>query len=325
MVRILSADDVRPLLDLTAVGAVVDEALVAQAAGAVERPERPHFPIGRGLDAERPEEPLGTGLMMAAYVHGSPHFATKVVGVSEGADGETTTAQITLADAETGAPVAVMDGGHVTGARTGAIGGLAVRELTDGPITMAVVGTGTQAGWQVRAIDAMTEIDRAAFYSPNEESRTATAAAARDELGIEAFSVDDPNLVVGDADVVVAATTSEVPVFDGDELGPDTVVLGIGAYTEGMQELDARTVDRADRILADVPEEVTAIGDIAAASPSADVESLGAFLAGDRPSVDEDAVVVVESVGTAVVDAAAAEYVYEEAVEADVGTVVSLS
>lgn len=324
MVRILSADQVRPLLELSAVGSVVEDALVAQAAGAVERPERPHFPIGRGLDEERPEETTGTGLVMSAYVHGSRHFATKLVSITEATAGPTTNAQIVLADAETGRPVAFMDGDHVTGARTGSIGALAVRELTDGPITVAVIGTGTQAGWQVWAIDAMTDIERAAFYSPSEESRTTTAAAARDELGIEAFSVNDPDLVVGDADVVVAATTSDTPVFDGDELEANTVVLGIGAYTEQAQELDARTVERADRILADVPDAVALVGDIAEATAAVDVESLGAFLAGDRPRVQEDGIVVVESVGTAVVDAATAEFVYDAAVDAEVGAEVSL-
>ena len=61
--------------------------------------------------------------------------------------------------------------------RVVAVGGLAVRELADGPITLAVIGAGTQARWQTRAIHAGTDIERIRVYSPS-ESREACGPRA---------------------------------------------------------------------------------------------------------------------------------------------------
>lgn len=327
MVRILSDDDVRGLLDMNDVMEVVDDALVKQGAGAVERPERPHYPVGIGLDDDSPETPLGTGLVMPAYVHGAKYAATKLVSVHEdNADRDlpTTNAQIALSDAETGRPVAYMDGRAVTGARTGSIGGLAVENLTSGPVRVAIIGAGAQARWQIRAIGAATTIDTVAFYSPSEESRTEAAASMRDELGIDAFSTNSPETVVGEADVVVTATTSSEPVFSGEALTEGTVVVAVGAYTEAMQEIDAKTFDRAARVFADVPEEVYEIGDLQESTLwKNDLTPFATLLTGDVDRGDESDIVVVESVGSAVMDAATGEYVFERAEAADVGTEIS--
>ena len=70
-IRVLSEEDVEELLDLDTLLGVVGEAFVEQHRGNVKRPDRPHFPVGTGLASDIPEEPLGTGLVMPAYVHGA--------------------------------------------------------------------------------------------------------------------------------------------------------------------------------------------------------------------------------------------------------------
>jgi alanine dehydrogenase len=136
--------------------------------------------------------------------------------------------------------------------------------------------------------------------------------------------VDSPRAAVEGADVVVTATTSREPVFPGEALAPGAVVVAVGAYTPEMRELDAATVERAARVYADVPAEVAETGDaIGAGLEVADLTPLSALVgtAGrDAPAE----VVVVESVGSAVFDAAAATHVYERAREAGVGTGVGL-
>ena len=57
--------------------------------------------------------------------------------------------------------------------------------------------------------------------------------------------LDDRRAAVVGAEVVVAATTSQSPVFDGRVLEPGTHINGVGSYTPEMQEIDASTVERA--------------------------------------------------------------------------------
>ncbi|WP_158058769.1 ornithine cyclodeaminase family protein [Halorussus halophilus] len=324
MVRILSESAVRDCLSLSELLPVVREAFEKQGRGEVERPERPHFPVGAGLDDP---DPNGTGLVMAAYLHGANYYATKLVGVFEGNAQRglpTVNAQIALTTADTGLPVGYLEGTRITNARTGCIGGLAATELAlDGPVTLAILGAGTQARWQARAIAAATEVESVRVYSPS-DSKASCAADLRDE-GIQAEAVDSPKTAVSGATVVVTATTSEEPVFSGADLEPGTLVVAIGAYTAEMRELDATTFDRASRVFADVPEEVAEIGDVLDADVEADeLFTFSSALEGEIGRENDDEILVVESVGSAVLDAAVAEHVFERAKEAGVGTEVEL-
>ncbi|MFC7045265.1 ornithine cyclodeaminase family protein [Halobacteriaceae archaeon GCM10025711] len=327
MVRILSDRDVASVLDLAALLPVVETAFRKQGRGEVERPERPHFPVGTGLDPDRPDDPLGTALTMPAYVHGADHYATKLVGVHEGnADRglPTVNAQIALTDAATGLPSAYLAGTRITNARTGCIGGLAVRDLATGPVTLGIIGAGTQARWQARAIAAATDVESIRVYSPS-DSRVDCARDLSEELDVVASPVETPTDAVDGADVVVTATTSTTPVFPGEALDPGTLVVAVGAYTSEMQELDAATFDRAARVFADVPEEVAGIGDVRETGVDPDaLVPLSAVFEGDAGRESDDEILVVDSVGTAVLDAATAEWVFDAAAADGVGTKVGL-
>jgi alanine dehydrogenase len=319
MVLVLSGDEVEDLVDLESLAPVIERALVKQGRGEVERPERPHYPLGIGLDDP---DPFGTGLVMPAHIHGEPYFATKLVGVhSDNPERGLPTihAQIVLVDARTGQPLSFMNGGCITNARTGCIGGLAARDLANRPITLGVLGAGAQARWQTRAVAALTGLDSVCVYSPS-DSREECAADLRDD-GIDANAVDSPEEAVTDASVVVTATTSTEPVFPADALSSGTLVIAVGAYDETTQELESAMFDRAARVFADVPEEVAEIGDVLATDLSAnDLVPLSAVLEGDRGRESTDEILVVESVGTAVLDVATAVEIYESAERAGVGT-----
>ena len=335
MVLVLSAAEVERSLDLAGLVDVVNDALVKQAAGGVERPHRPHFPVGAGLDGD---ESTGTGIAMPAYVHGAEHYATKLVGVHEGNAERglpTIHAQIALTDARTGLPKAFMAGTAITNARTGCIGAVSVRELapkmeaepdaeSDGEgLTLGVIGAGAQARWQTRAIATVAALSDVRVHSPS-DSREACAADLT-ERGIPARAVDTPRAAVEGADVVVTATTATEPVFPPDALDTGTLVVAVGAFTEGMQELHPDVLDRAERVFADVPEEVAETGDLLASDLVAeDLVELGVPLADGYDRASPDGVLVVVSVGSATLDAAAGETVYRDALEAGDGTEVSL-
>jgi len=322
MVLVLSEEAVDATLDLAGLVDVVGEALVKQARGEVERPDRPHFPVGVGLGGD---EQTGTGIAMPAYIHGADQYATKLVSVNEdNADRGLPTihAQIVLTDARTGVPDAFMGGTTITNARTGCIGALAVRECRPETATLGVIGAGAQARWQTRAIDTVTDLTDVRVYSPS-DSREGCAADLRDD-GIPAEAVDSPTAAVEGADTAVTATTATEPVFPPDALKSDALVVAIGAFTAEMQELDPAVLDRASAIYADVPGEVAETGDMLAASVGVeDLLALGALLdSTDRP--DSEGLIVVASVGSATLDAAAGTTVYKQAREEGRGTDLSL-
>jgi alanine dehydrogenase len=320
--RVVSERDVRAVLELRDLVGVVEEALRAQGRGAVERPPRPHFPVGFEGDAA----PAGTGLVMPAYVHGADHYATKLVGVHEGnaeRGRPTVTATVALFEAATGRPVAYVAGRTLTNARTACLGAIAVRDLGVDPVTLGILGAGTQARWQVRAIATVAEVADVRIYSPS-DSREHCAADLRDH-GLPARAASSPREAVTGADAVVTATTSRDPVFPGDALAPGTVVVAVGAYTPEMRELDAATVERAARVFADVPGEAAETGDLRESGLDAeDLVELSAIVADEAGRQSDEEILVVESVGSAVFDAAAVDFLYERVRESGRGATVEL-
>ncbi|RKS75173.1 alanine dehydrogenase [Haloarcula quadrata] len=323
MVLLLSDEALSPLIELDAVAEVVGDALLEQAAGRVERPPRPHYEIGADLESE---EPLATGLVMPAYIHGSDYFATKLVSVHDENPSyglPTIHAQLVLNDAHTGQPASVMNATRITNARTGSIGGLAARALAKTPATVAVIGAGQQARWQTRAIDALIEIDSVRIYSPSDSKHDCV-----DDLsthGIDATAATSVSEAVREADIVVTATTSHSPVLPTDTVSSDTLVIAVGAYQASMQELEPALFERANRVFADVPEEVAQIGDLTATDyTEADLLPLATVLDGTAAPRDPEEIVIVESVGSAVFDAATASHLYERALDHDVGSEQSI-
>jgi alanine dehydrogenase len=319
MVDVLSESAVESVLDLSVLVDVVGEALQKQAAGDVERPERPHFPVGTGLDGPEPE---GTGLTMSAYIHGEPYYATKLASVHEDNTERglpTVNAQIVLTDAKTGQPAAVMGGQTITNARTACIGALAVREFASATETLGVIGAGAQARWQTRAIATVADLTDVRIYSPSESREVCASDLQR--RTVPARAVETPAEAVDGADTVVTATTATEPVFPAEALPAGALVVAVGAYTAEMQELPPAVLEQAEAVYADVPAEVAETGDLLATSLEAgDLRAFGGVF-GASASNERT---VVASVGSATMDAAAAAALYRRARERKTGTAVSL-
>src|SRR5699024_10163740 len=133
-------------------------------------------------------------------------------------------------------------------ARTGCIGGLSAQALADPPAVVGIVGAGTQARWQARAIAAAMDVAMVRIYSPS-DSKHDCAGDLR-VRGLDAEAADSVAEAVHDADVVVTATTATEPVVPTDALAPNTVVVAVGAYTSEMQELEPATLTGARDVFA---------------------------------------------------------------------------
>jgi alanine dehydrogenase len=322
MIRKLSEEEIADLLDLESLLPVIADAMVKAERGDVECPPRPHTSIGEGLDSSP-----GMELTMPAYIHGEDIYTTKLLGIFDQNPKRglpTAKAQISVKDAETGLPLAYLGGTRITNARTACIGGLAAQHLTTGPVSVGVLGAGSQGQWQTRGIVAGTEVKDVRIYSPS-ESKHEAAETLDSELEAPVKAVGDARDAVEGADIVVTATTAPDPVFPEDALAPGATVVAIGAYTEELQELEPAVLEEADQIFGDSPDEVRHIGDwLATDLGEDDIRPFAHVFIGKAERQHSDERIVVESVGSAVFDAAASGHVFEQAKEADVGSEFSL-
>jgi ornithine cyclodeaminase len=307
-VLVLSQDDVRRLLDLDELIEALAAAFVEVSAGRASVPPR--------VAAFVPER----GLLAAMPGYAAGVLETKLVSVFPGSE-PSHQALIALFDDATGTPLAVMDGTHITAARTGAASALSTRLLAREDARMlAVLGTGVQARSHLAAVTRVREFDEVRVAGRSRER----AGALAPKVG--GSSPDSFEAAVRAADVVCACTDASSPILQREWLAPGAHVTSVGASKDGP-ELDEATV-RAGVLAVEsrVGFEPYPAGahELQGLDPAAAVE-LGELVTGARPGrTSPDQLTVYKSMGHAAEDAAAARLVHERALREGAGTEVDL-
>lgn len=231
-------------------------------------------------------------------------------------------------DAESGEPLAVLDGASMNPYKTGAAGAVGVDALArEDARTAAVIGTGAQARGQLRATTTVRELTDVRVFSPTSDHREAFASEFDDSLSADVRAVDSATAAAQGADIVITATTASDPVVESEAIDPGTHVTAMGQYHPEKRELDVETIERATyvpdlekRVSEDAGSFIAAIE--AGRVTEADVHAeLGDVVAGEAPGrTSDDEVTVFDSGGTGIETVAAAAMLSERATEAGLGT-----
>lgn len=278
----------------------------------------------------------GVTLFMPGYLAESDGLAVKVVSVfphNAERGMPIIHALVVVVDTETGQPLAAMEGGYLTALRTGAASGAATRLLAREDARVVVCfGAGVQARTQIQAVCEVRDIEQVWVrdLSSEQAERLAEELAGVGRIPQD-IRVASSAEVVADADIVITATTSSTPVFDGRDLKPGTHINAIGAFTPQMQEVDAETVARATIVVGSRQACLAEAGDLIIPleqglipSPESWAE-LGEIVSGQRPGrQSHDEITYFKSVGNAVQDVAVAQAILTAAIKRGLGTEVDL-
>jgi ornithine cyclodeaminase/alanine dehydrogenase-like protein (mu-crystallin family) len=308
----LSESDIDRLLDMPAALAAVEEAFRRYAAGQAE-----NMPRGR---VSAPGIVLHAMSAAAAYLG---HVGWKCY---------TTTRQgakfhVGLYDQTSGALVALIQANRLGQLRTGATTGVAMKWLAPADAdSMGLFGTGWQAESQLEAVHAVLPLRRVCVYSRDAARRTAFAKRLAGRMALDVQAVDEPQAAARGQSLVVTATTSSQPVFEGRWLSPGTVVAAVGSNWVHKAEIDAQTVGRARLVVCDdlacCQKEA---GDLIRAAEQGAFDwsravGLGRIVAGEPPPANSRGdIVLFKSVGMALEDVALAVVAVERAKAAGVG------
>lgn len=160
--------------------------------------------------------------------------------------------QFELWSAATGEPVALIEANQLGQIRTGAASGVATKYMARPDATVVgCFGTGYQAKSQLKAICSVRRIERIDVYGRSGERRQSFADEVAELCGAPTVAVHTPEEAAADKDIVICATTSKVPVFDGHSLSEGTHINAIGSNYLTKAEIDVTTVRRADHIVCD--------------------------------------------------------------------------
>jgi ornithine cyclodeaminase len=283
--RYFSAADIDAALEFPA---LVD-ALAAAFRGGLTAPTRHHHAI----------PPDATHLLMPAWTE--PQYGTYV-----------------LQSATTGETLAVLDGTRLTQWRTAAASALAARFLARAEASkLLIVGAGALAPFLLRAHASQRPIDSVEIWNHRVDGARKLAARLVAE-GFRARAVESLEEAVPSADIVSAATLSEVALIRGAWLRPGQHVDLVGAFNMRMREADDLALTRA-RVFIDTPAALSEGGDVARAiaagalSRTDIVADLAALTRGAPGRGGPDEITLFKSVGASIEDLAAAMLVWGRA------------
>jgi len=326
MPLLLTEKDLAPLFETRSLVDLMEPTLADFSTG------RTIQPVRAMLRLDEHETFIG---VMPAALPGDAGAGLKVVSLAPRNAGRgipTHLATILVLDPATGALEAILDGRLVTERRTAAVSAAAARRLANpGAGTLALLGSGVQAGSHLDAFAAVLALREARVWSPSEERREAFARAHDGERGVAVRAVASAEAAVRGADLVVAVTSSRTPVLRGEWLAAGAHVCAVGSCTPDWREIDGEAVRRSRVYVDSLAAAKQEAGDLIGAEQDggwsfADVAGeLGALFAGALPGRrDAREVTLFKSLGLACEDVATARWLIARARERGVGASVAL-
>lgn len=286
------------------------EALATAFAAKVEVPQRVH------IDIPVPGRTAGNLLLMPAWTPGGS-LGVKIATIfpdNAKQNCPAVFATYILMSAETGAPVAVLDGAELTLRRTAAASALAAGFLArKDSSTLLMVGTGSLAPHLMAAHATARPLTDVLIWGRRAEAagRLATQAAA---MPCKITIAENLEQAVLQADIISCATLASEPLIKGAWLQPGQHLDLVGAFRPDMREADTEAIVRAS-VFVDTREGArAAAGEIVQALQSKAISEdhirgeLRDLVTGALPGrCNDDEITVFKSVGTALEDLAAAE------------------
>jgi ornithine cyclodeaminase len=270
-------------------------------------------------------------IAMPAYVGGDrPVAGLKWIGSKHDnparAGIERASALIVLNDPATHYPMAVMEGALISAARTAAVTAVAARHLALPQFgSLTCVGCGPIGRHQVvTLLEQFPSVATVWLYDLKE----AAAVGLVEELlarhpKVEVRIATDAEAAVRAGDVIVTATIADRPWLPAAWLRPGSFLSNVSimdAAKDVFLSADKVVVDDWDQCNREgkIIHQLTTEGSFSRERLHAE---LGQIVLGDRPGREGNhEVILLNSMGMAVIDVACAKAVYDRAVEAKIGT-----
>ncbi|MBF0528056.1 MAG: ornithine cyclodeaminase family protein [Deltaproteobacteria bacterium] len=319
----ISEKDIHAAINLNEAVDKIEEALKFYETGNFLMPLRVHLDYGPN-----------TLLLMPCFT--PQMFGTKLLTLFPGNANKNKPvieAVMIINDAETGEPLALINGRVMTAMRTGAVGGVGVRHLSPSePHTLGIVGTGVQGFQQARFAATLKPINRIMVYDSLPKKAPEFASRLEAALpGIPVNPVSSIEELLSASQTVITATTSNLPVLpDNKELLAGKHFVGIGSYKPDMREFPESLFRLLDYMFIDTGHAIDEAGDVIDPLKNnwlsrEQVATMGQFLLNqDKYRPAAGATTLFKSVGMGLFDVFASELIYQKTKEKGLGLAVTL-
>jgi ornithine cyclodeaminase/alanine dehydrogenase-like protein (mu-crystallin family) len=311
---LLSAADVRELLDLKECIAAVEQGFRLLGEGKLPIPQI----LGLHADAG------GLHIKAALWRGERDYFVAKANANFPGNPAKhglpTIQGVIVLADARTGELLALLDSIEITAQRTAAASAVAAKYLARSDSSrLALFGCGRQGLMHVRALSHVVPIREVHFVEPNDSTAQQFTQELAGDSNFRLQRHADPGSALVHADIIATCTPAQRYFIHASDVRPGGFIAAVGADNEHKQEIDPALFAGA-KVVVDSLDQCATIGDLhhAISAGTATRDSvhadLAAVVAGAKPGrTNNSEITLFDSTGIAIEDAAAAVYVLEKA------------
>ena len=288
-----------------------------------------HMPPRLHIDHED-----NTLLLMPCFI--KDYFGTKLVSLfpqNPEKNIPVLTGIMVLNDAQTGLPVALLNGPALTALRTAAVGSVSIRHLTaENTQSLGIIGAGVQGFYQAWVACSARNLKDIFVFDVNREKTTALIDKLSKVIyGVKLHEADCVEDLLEKSQVVITATTSFEPVLPNKkEMLVGKHFVGIGSYKPSIREFPEALFNLLKTVFIDTDHALEESGDLIVPLQNnwikaEQVMTLGRFLIENKPQNDmKNETTFFKSVGMALFDVCASKLIYEKAIQKGLGQNITL-
>lgn len=233
-----------------------------------------------------------------------------------------------------GAVKAILNGTLLTGIRTGAIGGTAIKYLAPENVqSIGLIGTGFQGLYQLIAACAVREIKHIYLWNRTASKITLFIQKLQSCLtkDIKIHITNKISDLVEQSDIIILSTSSYKPVLPNIENGFNgKLIIGIGSYRPQMREFPKSIYENLDSLYIDSLDAIQESGDLIDPIQNrwlaeSQIIPFSKILTNKvRSEFSIQKPTVFKSTGMALFDLVVAEMIVEKALEHQIGQLVEM-
>ncbi len=231
-----------------------------------------------------------------------------------------------LSDAGNGYPLMISEMTLLTAFRTAATGVLAAKYLArEEAKSLAIIGTGAQAEFQVMAFTSFFQLEEVRFFDTDPE---AMAKFSRNLSGQKFRLIPCRSIVeaVRHADIVITATAAKKrqSLFELEDISSGTHIHAMGGDCPGKTELSAEFLNQVKLVVEYKPQSLVE-GEVQQCAADFIYAELWELVCKNKPGRQyNQEITLFDSVGFALEDYSILRVVYELAIEHQLGTELPL-
>jgi ornithine cyclodeaminase/alanine dehydrogenase-like protein (mu-crystallin family) len=324
---VITHDEVERLLPMADCIDLMEKTLVSLERGDLHQPLRMIVP---------PPDSAGLMALMPAYrSKETPAFGLKAICVFPGNAARGLDAHqggVLLFSGETGELLSLINASAITAIRTAAVSAVATRALARRDAArLAIIGAGVQARSHLSAMACICKLESVKVVSRTPEHAESLVKTASHKFSFPIKAVTTAQEALDGSDLIVTVTNAREPVIKADWISPGAHINAVGTYSPAGREIDSATMAAASLFVDRKESAVNEAGDYLLALAEGAIEpnhikaDLGEVLTGKKVGrQSRDEITLFKSLGLAIEDLAAAEYIYDQALRNQLGTHVDL-